>query len=95
MEDVHPEFTFNCREELDGHVNCVKLFLEQHVKHGVPYIPGSGDDRDQCAMTRSLYMVSDALFNSAWSTLLFARVPCCAHTRVGKEFAERQYSFLP
>ncbi|KAL8433998.1 hypothetical protein ACSSS7_003409 [Eimeria intestinalis] len=53
---AHPEFTFNCKEELDGHVACVKLFLEQHVLHGEPYVPGSEDDRDRCKSTRSLYM---------------------------------------
>ncbi|KAL8274139.1 hypothetical protein Esti_001981 [Eimeria stiedai] len=53
---AHPEFTFNCKEELDGHVACVKLFLEQHVLHGEPYVPGSEDDRDRCRSTRSLYM---------------------------------------
>lgn len=52
----HPEFSPNCREELDGHVACVKLFLEQHVVHGEPYVPGSEDDRDRCRSTRSLYM---------------------------------------
>lgn len=54
---AHPEFSLNCREELDGHVACVKLFLEQHVVHGEPYVPGSEDDRDRCRSTRSLYMV--------------------------------------
>ncbi|CDI83945.1 jmjC domain-containing protein, putative [Eimeria acervulina] len=53
---AHPEFSLNCREELDGHVACVKLFLEQHVVHGEPYVPGSEDDRDRCRSTRSLYM---------------------------------------
>ncbi|CDJ49398.1 jmjC domain-containing protein, putative [Eimeria brunetti] len=54
--NAHPEFSVNCREELDGHVACVKLFLEQHVVHGEPYVPGSEDDRDRCRSTRSLYM---------------------------------------
>lgn len=49
-------FSANCREELDGHVNCAKVFLEQHVKFGTPYTPGGGDTKDPCRLTRSLYM---------------------------------------
>lgn len=49
-------FSANCREELDGHVNCAKVFLEQHVKFGTPYTPGGGDEIDPCRLTRSLYM---------------------------------------
>eukprot|EP00922_Rhytidocystis_sp_ex-Travisia-forbesii_P043683 GHVS01065162.1.p2 GENE.GHVS01065162.1~~GHVS01065162.1.p2 ORF type:complete len:101 (-),score=22.26 GHVS01065162.1:141-443(-) len=48
-------FSWNCREELDGHVACVKLYLHQHVKYGTPYNPGGGAD-DHCTTTRSLYM---------------------------------------
>ncbi|CBZ54347.1 putative jmjC domain-containing protein [Neospora caninum Liverpool] len=43
-------------EELQGHVNCAKVFLEQHVKFGTPYVPGSSDNADPCKSTRSLYM---------------------------------------
>lgn len=49
-------FSWNCREELDGHVNCVKLFLEEHVKYGTPYAPGTGTADDHCHPTRNLYM---------------------------------------
>ncbi|EPR62080.1 putative jmjC domain protein [Toxoplasma gondii TgCatPRC2] len=49
-------FSANCREELQGHVNCAKVFLEQHVKFGTPYLPGSDDGADPCRTTRSLYM---------------------------------------
>ncbi|KAF8823100.1 hypothetical protein IE077_003593 [Cardiosporidium cionae] len=49
-------FSANCREELDEHVSCVKIFLAEHVKFGTPYAPGSGDSTDRCSTTRNLYM---------------------------------------
>lgn len=48
-------FSWNCREELNTQVECVKLFLENHVKYGTPYIPGSKTD-DQCATTRNIFI---------------------------------------
>lgn len=50
------KFSWNCREELDSHVACVKLFLEEHVKYGTKYSPGAGPPDDPCHTTRQLYM---------------------------------------
>ncbi|PHJ25754.1 jmjc domain protein [Cystoisospora suis] len=49
-------FTYNCREELEGHVSCAKVFLEQHARFGVPYAPGARGESDPCRLTRAHYM---------------------------------------
>eukprot|EP00921_Rhytidocystis_pertsovi_P020151 GHVQ01031983.1.p1 GENE.GHVQ01031983.1~~GHVQ01031983.1.p1 ORF type:complete len:181 (+),score=16.26 GHVQ01031983.1:409-951(+) len=56
VESLPDMFSWSCREELQGHVACVKLFLEEHCKYGTPYTPGSPTGEDHCKSTRDLYM---------------------------------------
>eukprot|EP00920_Eleutheroschizon_duboscqi_P028094 GHVT01068594.1.p2 GENE.GHVT01068594.1~~GHVT01068594.1.p2 ORF type:complete len:121 (+),score=15.92 GHVT01068594.1:421-783(+) len=55
-QDLGAIYSPSCREELDGHIGCVKLFLQEQSQHGLQFTPGSSE-HDHCRPTRDLYMV--------------------------------------
>eukprot|EP00920_Eleutheroschizon_duboscqi_P028093 GHVT01068593.1.p1 GENE.GHVT01068593.1~~GHVT01068593.1.p1 ORF type:complete len:192 (+),score=22.67 GHVT01068593.1:421-996(+) len=54
-QDLGAIYSPSCREELDGHIGCVKLFLQEQSQHGLQFTPGSSE-HDHCRPTRDLYM---------------------------------------